>query len=116
MDEAPSEHILPFYEQPKVQLYQIPVGGGFPLGIERVSNPRLGLGGAYGSWGVIYDNDSLFSWIEQHLGEPLLPEERMDLVSLAFLYRHHIIKLSHEEHLEAEVQVGAHFLREAARA
>ena len=59
MDEAPSEHILPFYEQPKVQLYQIPVGGGFPLGIERVSNPRLGLGGAYGTRWCVHRSTAL---------------------------------------------------------
>jgi hypothetical protein len=100
----------------QMSVFQSPVRGGMPLGIERVSNPQLGLGGAYGSWGLCYDNDALPAWIEQHLGEPLLPEERMDLASMGFLYRHHTYDLSPDEYVKTEVQVGAHFLREATNA
>jgi len=116
MEETTSAKVAPFFEQPQVQLYQIPVGKGLPLGIKRVSNTQLGIGGAYGSWGESYDNDSLQGVIEYRLGAPLSQEERMDLASLGFLYRHHTPDLTPEEHLEAEVQVGAHFLREAASA
>lgn len=116
MDEALSLHVPPFFEQPQVILRRIPVGKGVPLGIKRVYNTQLGIGGVYGSWGTSYDNNSLLAAIESYLGEPILPEERIDLPSLGFLYRHHTVDLTPEEHLDVEIQVGAHFLREAAQA
>jgi hypothetical protein len=46
----------PFFSQPRVQQETIPIGGGIPLGIARVSHAALGIGGAYGAWGQSYDN------------------------------------------------------------
>ena len=40
----------------------------------------------------------------------------MNLAELGFNYRHHLPHLSPEEHVELEIEVGARFLREAARA
>ncbi|MGD2158872.1 MAG: 3-oxoacyl-[acyl-carrier-protein] synthase III C-terminal domain-containing protein, partial [Anaerolineales bacterium] len=91
-------------------------GDGVLVGVERVSHPGIGIGGSYGTWGESYDNEALFRFIEQHFSEPLRPEERMDLSSLGFARRHHIPFLTKEEHLELEVDVGARFLQEAARA
>jgi 3-oxoacyl-[acyl-carrier-protein] synthase III len=105
-----------FFDRPLVQVEEIPVGQGIPLGIERVSNPEVGIGGAYGTWGKCYDNASLPNLIEERLGHPLRDEERLHLSELGFMYRHHLPKLSDEEDIELEVQVGARFLTDAARA
>ena len=32
-----------FYERPGVQVESIPIGPGVPIGIERVSNPEIGI-------------------------------------------------------------------------
>lgn len=106
-----------FYDRPNVQHETIPVGGGIPFGIERVSNPEVGIGGAYGTWGDSYDNLRLPGLIETRLGEPLTDGERMNLAELGFLNRQHIPDhLTDAEHLELEIEVGSRLLREAARA
>lgn len=105
-----------FYDRPGVRKDVVPVGGGVPLGIERVFHPVLRIGGAYGTWGEGYDNVALRGLIERRLHEPMGAEEAMELDQLGFLYRHHIPELSEQEHLELEVEVGARFLREAAAA
>ncbi|MCX6032973.1 MAG: hypothetical protein NT169_27260 [Chloroflexi bacterium] len=106
----------PFFARPGVEVATIPVGPGVPLGIEQVTNPRVGIGGAYGAWGSCYDNVSLPGLVEQQLGYALDDEGRMNLAELGFLYRHHIPPLSPEEHLALEIQVGARLLRAAAAA
>lgn len=106
----------PFFERPQVHLEEIPIGPGVPLGIERVWNPEIGVGGVYGTWGPCYDSRTLPQAVEKYLGRPLRDEERLNLDELGFLYRHHTPVLSEEDHLELEVQVGVRFLREAARA
>ena len=111
-----TEAVRPFFEQPNVQMEWIAVNSGIPLGIERRYNPQVGIGGAYGAWGESYDNETLFTWIAQRLGEPLSEGEKMNLSPLGFDYRHHIPQLSPDEHLELEVQVGARILSEAASA
>jgi 3-oxoacyl-[acyl-carrier-protein] synthase III len=103
-----------FFEQPEVQVENIPVGEGVPFGFERVSHPELGIGGAYGTWGQGYDNDSLPDFIERLLGRPLAEDEKMDLSPLGFSSRHHTPHLSKQEDIDLEVEVGARFLREAA--
>ena len=103
-----------FYERPQVHIDRIQVGGGVPIGIERVTNQAVGIGGAYGSWGESYDNEDLPGLLEQATGEQLADGERLNLAELGFLHRQHIPKLSEAENLELEVQVGARFLREAA--
>jgi 3-oxoacyl-[acyl-carrier-protein] synthase III len=105
-----------FFDRPQVHTEVIPVGQGVPLGIERVSNPEVGIGGAYGSWGQVYDNAALPNLIERRLGNPLPDEAEMNLAELGFVCRHHVPTLSDEEHVELEVKAGARFLVEAARA
>jgi len=108
--------IMPFYDQPQVQIDEIPVGPGIPLGIERVSNPELGIAGAYGAWGMSFDNQAVLEFVEQRIGHPLDEESRLNLASLGFVNRHHIPELTPQEDLELEVAVGARFVREAAYA
>jgi len=103
-----------FFQRPGVQRTTIPVGGGVPLGIERVSSPELGIGGAYGTWGESYDNSALPGLIERRLGERLNEDEVLNLAELGFVNRHHIPELSDDEHVELEIEVGARLLREAA--
>jgi len=105
-----------FFDRPHVQVEELPVGPGIPLGIERVSNPEVGIGGAYGTWGQCYDNATLPNLIEERVGHPLRAEERLHLSELGFVCRHHLPRLSDEQDVEQEVQVGARFLTEAARA
>jgi len=105
-----------FYSRPQVQVDEIPIGGGVPLGIERISNPQIGIGGAYGAWGESYDNSTLPDLIERVLGEPLGDEEKMDLDSLGFVSRHHVSELTAQEHIQVEVSLGARLLKEAAYA
>jgi 3-oxoacyl-[acyl-carrier-protein] synthase III len=112
--EAEAAHC--FFDRPQVQMEEIPIGPGVPLGIERVSNLDVGIGGAYGTWGQAYDNAALPGLIEGCLGKPIEDEDKLNLSELGFVYRHHVPKLSNEEHIELEVKVGARFLGEAARA
>jgi hypothetical protein len=51
--------VVPFYERPQVHLANIPIGSGIPFGFERITNPGVGIGGAYGTWGLSYDNTAL---------------------------------------------------------
>ncbi len=105
--------VVSFFEQPNVQTEMLAVGAGIPLGIERVYNPNIGIGGAYGAWGQSYDNETLFQFLEDLYDEPFPPENRMKLSTLGFVHRHHIPNISPKEDLELEVEVGARFLREA---
>jgi 3-oxoacyl-[acyl-carrier-protein] synthase III len=105
-----------FFKRPHVQQEIIPVAGGIPFGIERISNPRVGIGGAYGTWGDSYDNQTLPDLVAQRMGAPLNDEDKMSLADLGFVSRHHIQDLSKAEHLELELEVGSRLLREAALA
>ena len=105
-----------FYEQPHVTVETIPVGEGVLIGTERVFNAKIGIGGAYGTWGAGIDNEALAGVVKSYLGEAFSDEDRMDLSQLGFVNRHHAPELSPEEHLNLEVEVGAHFLREAMTA
>lgn len=111
-----SENILSFFNQPHVHMEQIPIGKGVPLGIERVSNPEIGIGGAYGTWGDSIDNATISSAIEERTGEVLREEEKFNLSELGFYYRHLVPDLTDQEHLDLEVKVGARFITEAAHA
>jgi 3-oxoacyl-[acyl-carrier-protein] synthase III len=106
----------PFFSQPRVQQETIPIGGGVPLGIARVSHAALGIGGAYGAWGQSYDNVTMRAVIEDLLGEPLGADEAMDLSALGFVHRHFVRPLPAGEELELELEVGARLLQQAARA
>ena len=113
---APVHGPVSFFDQPRVKVEQIPIGPGIPFGIERVSNPALGIGGAYGTWGACYDNETLQSMLGEKLGEPLAAAEKLNLSELGFDCRHHLLELSDEEMVDLEVKVGGRFLREAAAA
>ena len=106
-----------FFERPNVEKGVIEVGEGIPFGIERVTNPAIGIGGVYGTWGDSYDNESLPSFLEQRLGRQLSPNEKLNLAELGFLNRHHLpLNLTREEHYELEIEIGTRFLREAIAA
>lgn len=111
-----SQETISFFDRPGVQVQILPIGPGVPLGIEQVSSPSLGIGGAYGTWGESYDNASLPSLVEHRLGAPLDESDRLDLSPLGFDRRHHITDLTDEEHYQVEIQVGAQLLRAAAQA
>jgi len=111
-----TKETVSFYERPHVHVENIPIGPGVPLGIEQVSNPALGIGGAYGTWGPSYDNETLQNMVEKLLGEPLGATEKLNLSELGFDSRHHLLELSDEEMVDLEVQVGSRFLCEAAHA
>jgi 3-oxoacyl-[acyl-carrier-protein] synthase III len=116
IEESIAEGVMPFYEQAAVQVDQIPISGGIPMGIECISSPDLGIGGVYGTWGNVYSNENLTEFLEDRLGESLSPDEKLNLATLGFVYRHHIPELSPEEHLELEVEVGSRMLKAAAQA
>lgn len=105
-----------FFQRPGVQVDEIAIGPGVPIGIEQVSHPSVGIGGAYGAWGAAYDNTALSGLIEAHLGQLLQDEERLNLAELGFLSRHHVPDLTDEEHVALEVEAGTRFLIEACHA
>jgi 3-oxoacyl-[acyl-carrier-protein] synthase III len=105
-----------FYDRPSVQVDCIPVGQGVTIGIEKVSNPAVGIGGAYGTWGESVDNDGLPLMLKRMLGEELVNGEKFNLAELGFLHRQFTPQLSPAENIELEVQVGKRFLIEAAAA
>ena len=106
----------PFYEQAQVQVEGIGPGHGVPLGIEMVKNLKVGIGGAYGTWGKSYDNEQLPSLIEHLTGEPLDEHAKMNLGELGFLYRQHLMELPPQEQVELEIEVGVRFVQAAAQA
>lgn len=103
---------LPFYEHPQVHVENLPYGPGIPFGVEQVSNPALGIGGCYGSWGKTYDNETLPMMLEERMGA-LDSAERLNLAELGFVYRQHLPSLTDEEHLALELEVGERYLRSA---
>ena len=105
-----------FYDRPNVQMEEIPVAGGIPFGMESVSSPALGIGGAYGAWGASFNNQQLPAFVSRRLGAPLADSDVMNLSELGFVSRHHIPDLTDSEHVEVEVEVGARLLRQAAKA
>jgi 3-oxoacyl-[acyl-carrier-protein] synthase III len=105
-----------FYERPQVQVDHIPVGEGIPIGIEKVANPTVGIGGAYGTWGVNVPNEGLQEMLKRELGKTLENGEIFNLAELGFLYRQYTPTMSTEENVALEVEVGKRFLTEAAAA
>jgi 3-oxoacyl-[acyl-carrier-protein] synthase III len=105
-----------FYERPNVENEILPIARGVKIGIERVANQSLGLGGAYGGWGDSYNNQTLPEFVGNRLGEELLTDEVMNLGELGFHHRMHIPDLSEADHLEVELEVGARLVRAAAEA
>lgn len=108
---------LSFFDQPNVEKGIIDIGQEIPFAIECVSNPAVGIGGVYGTWGHSYDNENLPAFLEQRLGHPLPANEKLNLSELGFLNRHHTpLNLTREEHTQLEVEVGTRLLREAMKA
>jgi 3-oxoacyl-[acyl-carrier-protein] synthase III len=106
-----------FYDRPGVIKEILPIAEGIPFGMERVTNSAVGIGGVYGTWGFSYDNNTLPQFLEERLGHPLPPDERLNLSELGFLNRQHLpLHLTQEEHTRLEVEVGKRFLSEAIRA
>ena len=105
-----------FFERPNVQKDNISVAGGIPFGMESVTNPALGIGGAYGAWGESFNNQQLPAFVSKRMGEPLADSDVMNLSELGFVSRHHIPDLTDAEHLELELEVGTRILKQAARA
>jgi 3-oxoacyl-[acyl-carrier-protein] synthase III len=105
-----------FFDRPNVEKELIKVGQGIPFGMECISNPAVGIGGVYGTWGDSYDNDALPVFLEQRLGHPVPDKERLNLSELGFLNRHHVpLSLTQEEHTRLEVEVGSRFLSQAIK-
>ncbi|MCI0549900.1 MAG: hypothetical protein L0287_03000 [Anaerolineae bacterium] len=108
---------ISFFDRPNIEKGMIDVGKGIPFGIERVTNLSVGIGGVYGTWGDSYDNETLPLFLEERLGHPLQPNEKLNLSELGFRNRHHIpLNLTTEEHTKLEVEVGTKFLSEAIQA
>ncbi len=106
-----------FYDRPGVEKDIIPIAAGILFGMERVTNSSVGIGGVYGTWGASYDNETLPAFLEQRLGHPLQPNEKLNLSELGFLNRQHTpLHLTPEEHIQLEVEVGIRFLTEAIKA
>lgn len=106
-----------FFDRPNIAKGIINVGQGIPFGIECVTNPAVGIGGVYGTWGESYDNESLPAFLEQRLGHPIPANEKLNLSELGFLNRHHIpLNLTREQHTQLEIEIGTRFLSEAMKA
>jgi 3-oxoacyl-[acyl-carrier-protein] synthase III len=106
-----------FFDGPNVEREIINVGEGIPFGMECVSNPAVGIGGVYGTWGDSYDNDTLPAFLEQRLGHPLPANEKLNLSELGFINRHHLpLNLTQEEHARLEIEVGTRLLSQAIKA
>jgi 3-oxoacyl-[acyl-carrier-protein] synthase III len=117
MEPQISAKITSFYDRPGVEKGVIGIGNGIPFGMEVVANPSVGIGGVYGTWGDSYDNERLPDFLEQRLGHPLQPNEKLNLSELGFLSRQHIpLDLTATEHIQLEVEVGKRFLTEAIKA
>lgn len=110
------EAVTSFFSRPTVRTERIPFGRGIPFGLEQISHPEIGIGGAYGTWGESYDNEALKKLAARHFGSELSPDEEINLSPIGFVSRHHIGELTPEEHIEVEVAVGARTLQEAAQA
>jgi 3-oxoacyl-[acyl-carrier-protein] synthase III len=111
---APAQTATSFFARPAVEISEIQIGPGIPLGIERVSHTALGIAGAYGAWGHAYDNSALPDFLATRVGRPLSDSEKLNLAELGFTSRHHLPKLSQAEHMDLEISVGARLLAEAA--
>ena len=77
-----------FYERPQVHVERIPIGGGVTVGIERITNPQVGIGGAYGTWGDSYGNEDIPRFFEKVLGEANADEAFFNLSELGFMHRY----------------------------
>jgi len=106
-----------FYDRPGIEKGMIPIASGIPFALESVTNPSIGIGGVYGTWGESYDNEALPAFLEKRLGHPLPANEKLNLSELGFLNRQHIpLDLTIDEHTRLEIEIGTRFLVEAIKA
>ena len=105
--------MISFYDRPNVEKYVIPIGSGVPLGLEAVYNPRLGIGGVYGSWGQSYDNANLPALVAERIGHRLDAADVLNLSELGFDFRQHVPRLSPADHLQLELEIGSRLLKRA---
>ena len=106
-----------FFDRPGIEKDIISIASGVPFAIEHVTNPSVGIGGVYGTWGDSYDNEHLSTFLEKRLERPLLANEKLNLSELGFRNRHHIpLNLTQDEHTQLEVEVGTRFLSGAIKA
>src|SRR4026209_1857492 len=106
-----------FFDRPGIEKGMINIANGIPFAMERVTNSSVGIGGVYGTWGDSYSNDTLAGFLEERLGHPLLPDQKLNLSELGFRNRHHVpLDLTTDEHTRLEVEIGARFLSAAIRA
>jgi 3-oxoacyl-[acyl-carrier-protein] synthase III len=110
------DSIPSFYQQPGVKTDRLPIGDGVMVGFESAQHPEIGIGGVYGTWGDSYDNQALVDFLQSHLETPFPEDERMKLSQLGFVHRHHVPNLSQQENYDLEIEIGARFIKEAARA
>jgi hypothetical protein len=111
-----SKSVSSFFNSPRVEVETIPVANGVPFGLERVSHPEVGIGGAFGTWGHGYDNEALVRFVETRFDEPLNVHDRLALATLGFVSRHHTPFLTPDEHIDLEIAVGVRMLRAATQA
>ena len=71
--EAVTTKPVSFYDRPGVEKSVISIANGVPFGMERVTNPSVGIGGVYGTWGDTYDNETLSAFLEKRLGFDAIP-------------------------------------------
>ena len=111
----PMELGTSFFDRSNVKQETINVGGGIPLGLENVFDPKSGIGGVYGTWGKSYNNEGLINLIEGWLDESMQQDEKMNLTDLGFVSRHHTPLLDETDHLKLEIEVGSRILSEAIK-
>lgn len=105
-----------FFDENGVENQIIEVGGlRVPFGIAEVSNPSVGIGGAYGTWGESFSNAKLPAELEKR-GVPLTESDSLELNDLGFVNRHRSPDLTEKYQTELEVEVGSRLLRRAAAA
>ena len=105
-----------FFDQANVHLEKLPIGPGVPFGYTQIFHPGLGIGGAYGTWGTACSNAEINAFVEKRIGEPLRPENQMELGALGFVSRHYVQDMPDDDHLALEIEVGARFLAAATEA
>jgi hypothetical protein len=72
-----------FFQEEGVETQEIRLhDAAVPLGLKDVSNPSVGIGGAYGTWGESTDNNRLPDLLQRQLGRPCLRPNSWSSISL----------------------------------
>lgn len=110
------DEVVGFYHRPEVRREMLDIADGIPFGIEIKKNRDLGMGGVCAAWGKAISNEDLSHFLTDVLGKKLEPEAILNLSELGFRSRHHIPRLTQDEQVELEVEVGTKILKEAIKA